>query len=102
MTRQTITLHLDGITAADYLAWVRDPEPAALGLGLPSVSIDADPLGSAITVTLAWDRAAPPARVAAAAAGLPVSADVARVSSVEPASPRPARVRAVPAERLAA
>ena len=28
---QLLTLVLDGITAGDYLCWVRDPEPAALG-----------------------------------------------------------------------
>jgi hypothetical protein len=94
MILQTITLHLEGITAADYLAWVRDPEPAPLGAGLRSVRIDADPLGSTVHATLGWDRPAPAPHLAAAAAGLPLSADVGAVT----ASPA---VQALP-ERLAA
>jgi len=34
MLRQLLTLTLDGITASDYLAWVADPEPPALGHSL--------------------------------------------------------------------
>jgi hypothetical protein len=75
MTLQTITLHLDGITAADYLAWVRDAEPVALGRGLRSVSVDAEPLGATVTAKLAWDGSAPPLPLAARAAGLPVTAE---------------------------
>jgi hypothetical protein len=94
MTRQTITLHLDGITAADYLTWFRDPEPAALGAGLRSVAIDAEPLGTTVAATLDWDRPAPAPYLAAALAGLPVADGVAAVTGS-------ARVQALP-ERLAA
>jgi hypothetical protein len=102
MTLQTITLHLDGITAADYLAWVRDAEPPARALGLRAISIDADPLGSTISATLEWDRPAPPVQVAAAAAGLPITADVQRVTGGALRRPKPARVHAPRPERLAA
>jgi hypothetical protein len=94
MILQTITIHLDGITAADYLAWVREPEPAPFPAGLRSVRIDADPLGSTVEATLAWERPAPAPHLAAAAAGLPVSADVAAVTAGSV-------VRSLP-ERLAA
>jgi hypothetical protein len=69
---QILTLKLDGITAGDYLAWCRDPDPPALGLGLRSIAIHADPLGDTITATLDWNQPAPPAAYAASAAGLPL------------------------------
>ena len=31
MPLQILALKLDGITAGDYLAWCRDPDPHALG-----------------------------------------------------------------------
>ena len=73
MTIQTLTLELDSITAADYLQWVRDPEPRALGGVLRSVSTAADPLGNTIVVTFDWDGPAPPPHAAAANAGLPLA-----------------------------
>jgi len=79
MTHQTITLHLDGITAGDYLAWVRDPEPPASELR--AVALEADPLGDTVVATLAWAGVAPAPHVAAAAAGLPLSADVSAVTA---------------------
>jgi len=72
MPIQILTLKLDGITAGDYRAWCRDPEPPALGYALRSVRVDADSLGDTITVTLDWNHAAPPAAAAAAGAGLPL------------------------------
>lgn len=69
---QTLTLKLDGITAGDYLAWCRDPDPPALDLGLRSISIDADPLGDTITATLDWCLPPPALQAAATAAGLPL------------------------------
>jgi hypothetical protein len=36
---QVLTLTLDGITAGDYLAWFRDPEPFALGRELRSIRV---------------------------------------------------------------
>ena len=76
MPLQTMTLKLAGITAGDYLAWCRDPEPPALDFALRSISIDADPLGDTITAVLDWDQSPPPFPAAATAAGLPVSAGV--------------------------
>ena len=87
MALQTLTLELDGITAGDYLTWCRDPEPPALDYGLRSISIDADSLGDTITAVLDWDRPAPPARIAAEAAGLPPTADVRTCRSEHTAPP---------------
>ena len=86
MSLQTLTLHLDGITAGDYLTWCRDPEPPALDCGLRSISIDADPLGDTISAVLDWDGTAPVAGTAAPAAGLPLTADV-RTCEGEPSVP---------------
>lgn len=97
MPRQTLTLELDGITAGDYLAHLRDPEPPALGYGLRSVSVRADPRGDTVEATLVWDDAAPAPRVAARVAGLPLAAEVVRLEATEvhelaaqPAAARPA------------
>jgi hypothetical protein len=78
---QVLTLKLDGITAGDYLAWVRDPEPAGLDLGLHSMEVRADPLGSTIEAILWWSIPAPSPAVAARAAGLPITSDVVEVTS---------------------
>jgi hypothetical protein len=86
MSLQTLTLHLDGITAGDYLTWCRDPEPVALDCGLRSISIDANPLGDTISAVLDWDGTAPVAGIAAPAAGLPLTADV-RTCEGEPCAP---------------
>jgi hypothetical protein len=76
MSLQTLTLTLDGITAGDYLTWCRDPDPPALDLALRSISTDADPLGDTITAILDWNQPPPSPAVAAAAAGLPLTASV--------------------------
>jgi hypothetical protein len=34
---------LDGITAGDYLQWMRDPEPPALGQALQWIEVNGDP-----------------------------------------------------------
>jgi hypothetical protein len=81
MTTQTLTLTLDGITAGDYLTWIRDPEPPALGRELREIEVSADPLGETISATLRWEGTAPPARVAAAVAGLPPTAEVTGLTS---------------------
>lgn len=73
---ETLTLELEGITAGDYLTWVRDPEPQALGVGLRSIEIEAEPMGSTILATLEWATDPPAPAQAASAAGLPVIADV--------------------------
>ena len=67
---QSLVIRLDGITAGDYLAWVRDPEPPALDHGLRSVTVSAEPLGEIINVELVWAGEAPTTpRAAAVAAG---------------------------------
>ena len=70
MTIQRLTLHLDGITAGDYLTWVHDPEPHTLARELRSVQLQADPLDQRIDVLLTWNGHPPPAQAAATAAGL--------------------------------
>jgi hypothetical protein len=66
---QRLTLVLAGITASDYLTWVHDPEPPALGRDLRSISVHAAALDNRVDVRLTWNRNPPSARAAAAAAG---------------------------------
>jgi hypothetical protein len=80
-TYTNLTLTLDGITAGDYLTWVRDPEPAALGSALQSVTVHADPLGDTIEAELRWLGRPPGPEEAARVAGLPL---VPEVIAVEP------------------
>ncbi|HEX2085341.1 MAG TPA: hypothetical protein VHF89_06640 [Solirubrobacteraceae bacterium] len=82
MPRQIVTLRLDGITAGDYLAHVRDPEPPAAGLGLRSMTVRAEPLGELVEAVLDWEHRIPAPAVAARAAGLPLTAEVAAVEAV--------------------
>jgi hypothetical protein len=91
---QILTLELDEITADDYLQWVRDPEPPALDIGLRSIRVDADPVGDTITATLDWAGPAPPAQLAAPAAGLPLADGVRLGQSEYTAPPVKARARA--------
>jgi hypothetical protein len=83
MTLQRLTLTLDGITAGDYMQWVRDPEPPALGLGLRSIEVSGDPLGDAVEAVLWWSVSPPPAIEAGPVAGLPVTPEVIAVKSRE-------------------
>lgn len=69
LSQQSITLVLDGITADDYLAWVRDPEPPALGRELREIRVQAQPLADRIEIELMWDREPPAAGVALVVAG---------------------------------
>jgi hypothetical protein len=85
MSVQLLTLELEGITADDYLQWVRDPEPPALDHALHSVSAHADPLGTAIVATREWNGPAPEPALAAAGAGLPLTHGV-RLGPTGPAS----------------
>ena len=87
MPRQILTLHLDGITASDYLAHLRDPDAAVPGCGLRTVTVTAAPLGDTIEAVLEWEDAVPPPRVAAAAAGLPLVAEVVAVAGREAHAP---------------
>jgi hypothetical protein len=73
---QQLTLFLAGITAGDYLASVRDPEPRALGRHLKSVTARAEPLGRRIDVELLWAQAPPALRDAAITAGFPLTPEV--------------------------
>lgn len=74
MARQRLILRLAGITAGDYLQWVRDPDPPALDAGLLAVTVAAAPLGDTVTATLEWAGPAPSALRAAPLAGLPLGA----------------------------
>ena len=85
MSIETLTILLDGITAGDYLTWVRDPEPPALGHELRSIAVEADPLGDRIDVELVWDRPPSEPRCAAAAAGFVLGAEVVAVLTGEQA-----------------
>ena len=76
MTYQTLHLRLDGMTAGDYLAHLRDPEPASLGAGLHAVVGEAEPLADVVAALLAWEGAAPEPCRAAAMAGFPTPSEV--------------------------
>ena len=81
MALQHLTLELDGITAGDYLAWVRDPEPPALGTSLRSIRVQADPLGDTVHAVLSWNGPPPCPAAAASAAGLPQTPEVAAMTA---------------------
>jgi hypothetical protein len=81
MARQRLTLILDGINPGDYLQWVRDPEPTALDHDLRSITVWEDPLGHTLEALLTWRGSPPIPPIAAARAGLPVTADVIAVES---------------------
>jgi hypothetical protein len=83
---QLLRLVLDGITAGDYLCWVRDPEPQALvklGHNLQSISASADPLRDRIELELHWDREPPDPCSAAVAAGFLLTPEVVDVLADE-------------------
>jgi hypothetical protein len=73
---QHLTILLEGMTASDYLAWVRDPDPHTLGRELRSVDVRADPLGDRIDVLLHWDTDPPAPRTALPAAGFYLTPEV--------------------------
>jgi hypothetical protein len=78
---QQLILTLDGITAGDYLAWARDPEPPALGRELSSIAVGGDPLGDTVVAWLSWAGTAPAAHEAVRAAGLALTPEVAGVGA---------------------
>ena len=78
-TFQRLTFTLDGLTAGDYLAHVRNPEPPGLGTVLRSISVQADPLGDTIEAVLAWDGRPPSPADAEILAGLPMTPEVVHV-----------------------
>ena len=79
---RSLVIRLDGITAGDYLAWVRDPEPPPLDRALRSVATSADPLGELVNVELVWAGQPPttPSK-AAVAAGFALTPEVVAVHS---------------------
>jgi hypothetical protein len=79
-TFQRLTFELDGITAGDYLAHVRNPDPPGLGTSLRSIAIHAEPLGDTIEVVLQWSGHAPDPADAEILAGFPMTPEVTRVS----------------------
>jgi hypothetical protein len=84
-----IELLLRGITAEDYLTWIRDPEPPSLGRELESIAVRADPFGDRIHVELCWRGRAPDPRTAAARAGFALTPEV--VAVVRPVASLTAR-----------
>jgi hypothetical protein len=76
---QELAIFLDGITAGDYLTWVRDPEPHALGRDLIAIAAEADPLADRIEVQLIWDHTPPDLWTAASAAGFAMTPEVVAV-----------------------
>jgi hypothetical protein len=82
MAEQRLALTLDGITAGDYLQWVRDPEPPALGQALRSIEVGGDPLGQTVEAVLSWKGSPPSAVDAAPFAGLPLIPEVTAVRSL--------------------
>lgn len=76
MTYQTLRLRLDGMTAGDYLAHLRDPEPALLGLTLRDVAVEAEPLSDVVEALLTWHEAPADVATAARLAGFPTPAEV--------------------------
>jgi hypothetical protein len=79
---QSLLIRLHGITAGDYLTWVRDPEPPALDQGLRSIGIRAEPLEALVNIKLVWALPPPTTpRAAAVAAGFPLTPEVVAVRS---------------------
>jgi hypothetical protein len=78
---QRLVLTLAELTAADYLTWMRDPEPRALGGELRCITVRADPLGARIDLELRWSGHPPAPVVAAEAAGFPATPGTAEVRS---------------------
>ena len=83
MPRQTLILTLEGITAGDYVVWVSDPEPPALGRDLRTIALRWQPFGDTVEAALDWEGS-PPAPIAAAPlAGLPLTPEVIGVQARE-------------------
>jgi hypothetical protein len=78
---QLITIDLDGITAADYLAHFRDADAPIEASRLQAVGVNADPLGDTVDVILRWQGPPPNARTAASAAGFQLTGDVVGIRS---------------------
>ncbi len=83
---QTLTLLLDGITADDYLQWVRDPD-ASDRTDLKQTGVRSAPLGECIELELLVEREPLSPSHAAGAVGFPITPDVAAVRCRRRASP---------------
>jgi hypothetical protein len=77
-THQTLTLLLDGITAGDYLQWVRDPDPPN-PKHLTLIAARCATLGDRIQLELLVEGEPLSPSLAANAVGFPITADVAAV-----------------------
>jgi hypothetical protein len=64
------------MTADDYLSWVYDPEPPALGNRLRSVTACPTPCGQRIDAAPVWERDPSDPRAAAIAAGFTLTPEV--------------------------
>jgi hypothetical protein len=93
---QSLIIQLDGITAADYLTWVWDPEPPAFDHGLRSVAICAEPRGELIKLELVWAgrRPATPSAAAVAAGFALIPEVVAVLAGTAPTPGTPAGLKA--------
>jgi hypothetical protein len=94
-THQTLTLLLDGITADDYLQWVRDPDPPDRK-DLTLIAACSAPLGDRIQLELLVEGEPLSPSLAANTVGFPITPDVAAVRGRLRASP-PMPVRPDPA-----
>jgi hypothetical protein len=82
--RHIVTLLLDGITADDYLQWVRDPDsPEHDELALIDVGSAAG--GDRIRLELLVEDDPPPPSAAAQALGFPITPEVVAITCAEPA-----------------
>jgi hypothetical protein len=84
LAKQHLTLVLEGITAGDYLTWMRDPDPHTLGGELRSADVQAHPLGDRIDVLLHWNTTPPAPPAAAPAAGFHLTPEVIALHTSHP------------------
>ena len=88
-----LTLVLAGITAEDYLQWIRDPDPPA-GTELTLISVQATPPGDRIELQLLAHGEPPSHRAAAAATGFPITPEVIGIHRTPLPAPADATTRA--------
>lgn len=79
-TLHRLTLVLAGITADDYLQWVRDPDPP-VGTEVSLLSAQAAPLGDRIEIELLVHHASLNPQTAAEVAGFPITPEVIEIHS---------------------
>lgn len=86
-TRYGLMLTLAGITAEDYLQWIRDPDPPA-GAEVSLISAQATPSGERIDLELLAQRKPPWDRDAAIAVGFPITPEVTGIHRTPLRGPR--------------